>query len=241
MVKVESTPRSWLLLHDRRRRKSALCPCSSGRSPLRRPGKRREWTLLRAWHACLWVGRTKLTASTFAIHCIQTWNSTAEHSRIMPPFLYSPPATSLLSYSDICLDPSSSYAVVLSDATEARARLRDALKQAQGNDADWLAVLDVRRRSERQTRPADDAHAKAAQGYLRHVFGLQDLLDADKVLQKGELGKHAIADPMSSSLLLAKPFRGSLHSRKIRSDPARASGRFRHSLQSSSLLCTPTL
>lgn len=61
----------------------------------------------------------------------------------MPPYLYPPLATSLLSYSDICLDPTSSYAIVLSDATEARARLRDALKQAQGNDADWLAVLDV--------------------------------------------------------------------------------------------------
>lgn len=69
----------------------------------------------------------------------------------MPPFLYPPLGTSLLSFSDLCLDPTSSFTVTLSDATEARARLREALKMSSGKGqggggpegADWMAVVDV--------------------------------------------------------------------------------------------------
>lgn len=42
---------------------------------------------------------------------------------------------------------------------------------------------------------------QAAQGYLPHVYGLQDLLDADKVLQKGQLGESSDTDSVVGWLL----------------------------------------
>lgn len=71
----------------------------------------------------------------------------------MPPFLYPPPATALLSFTDLCVDPSSKHTVILADATQARSRLRNALKDVEarsggggGNaSGDWLLVLDVSR------------------------------------------------------------------------------------------------
>jgi hypothetical protein len=61
----------------------------------------------------------------------------------MPPYIYPAPATALLSFSDLCVDPSSSNTVILADATQARSRFRNALKDVEAKNADWLIVLDV--------------------------------------------------------------------------------------------------
>ncbi|KAJ9100228.1 hypothetical protein QFC20_005505 [Naganishia adeliensis] len=62
----------------------------------------------------------------------------------MPPYVYPAPATALLSFSDLCVDPSSSNTVILADATQARSKFRNALKDVEAKNADWLIVLDER-------------------------------------------------------------------------------------------------
>ncbi|KAI5451402.1 hypothetical protein NCC49_001709 [Naganishia albida] len=94
----------------------------------------------------------------------------------MPPFLYPPPATALLSFTDLCVDPSSKHTVILADATQARSRLRNALKDVEarsggggGNaSGDWLLVLD------------------AVQGYLPFLLGTINSLEADDLLERNE-------------------------------------------------------
>jgi hypothetical protein len=61
----------------------------------------------------------------------------------MPPFVYPPFATTLLSFSELFIDPTSSHTVALADATEARSNLRNALKDAANGVAEWLPVVDV--------------------------------------------------------------------------------------------------
>jgi hypothetical protein len=61
----------------------------------------------------------------------------------MPPFLYPPYATVLLSFSELLLDPTSSHTIALADATEARSNLRNALKDVAGGASEWLPVVDV--------------------------------------------------------------------------------------------------
>lgn len=65
----------------------------------------------------------------------------------MPPYVYPASATALLSFSDLCVDPSSSNTVILADATQARSKFRNALKDVEARNADWLIVLDVGARS----------------------------------------------------------------------------------------------
>lgn len=64
----------------------------------------------------------------------------------MPPYLYPLPTTSLITFSAILNDPSSSHTTILSDATAARTKLHLALKGVADNEpeASALAVLDVR-------------------------------------------------------------------------------------------------
>lgn len=63
----------------------------------------------------------------------------------MPPYVYPASATALLSFSDLCVDPSSTNTVILADATQARSKFRNALKDVEAKNADWLIVLDVSR------------------------------------------------------------------------------------------------
>ncbi|KAK8854775.1 pH-response regulator protein palC [Kwoniella newhampshirensis] len=88
----------------------------------------------------------------------------------MPPYLFPLPTTSLLTFSSILHDPSTSYASVLSEATAARTRLHLALKGVADNEpgSSALAVLD------------------AVQIYLPYLRGIIACLDADELLFKGE-------------------------------------------------------
>jgi hypothetical protein len=63
----------------------------------------------------------------------------------MPPYVYPVPLTALLSFTDLCVDPSAAHTVILADATHARSRLRNALKDVEARNGDWLVVLDVSR------------------------------------------------------------------------------------------------
>lgn len=69
----------------------------------------------------------------------------------MPPYLYPLPTTSLITFSAILTDPSSSYTTILSEATAARTKLHLTLKGIADNEpgASALAVLDVRASSQR--------------------------------------------------------------------------------------------
>jgi hypothetical protein len=63
----------------------------------------------------------------------------------MPPYVYPLPTTTLLTFSTIFIDPSSSHTTVLADATSARTRLHLALKGVAENESGSgaLAVIEV--------------------------------------------------------------------------------------------------
>jgi hypothetical protein len=63
----------------------------------------------------------------------------------MPPLLYALPTTSLIPFSTLLIDPSSSHTTALADATSARTKLQLALKACAGDEpgASALAVVDV--------------------------------------------------------------------------------------------------
>lgn len=63
----------------------------------------------------------------------------------MPPYIYPLPTTSLLTFSNVFIDPTSSHTTVLADATSARTRLHLALKATAGNEpgSSALAVIEV--------------------------------------------------------------------------------------------------
>ncbi|ORY35594.1 hypothetical protein BCR39DRAFT_461419 [Naematelia encephala] len=82
----------------------------------------------------------------------------------MPPLLFPLPTTSILTFSAILVDPSSSHTTALADATAARTKLFLALK-AEGSA---LAVVD------------------AVQGYLPTLRGIIECLDSDELLLKGD-------------------------------------------------------
>jgi len=65
----------------------------------------------------------------------------------MPPLLFALPTTSLLTFSNLLHDPSSSYTTALAEATSARTKLQLALKGVAENQAgsSALAVVDVSR------------------------------------------------------------------------------------------------
>ncbi|WVR07500.1 pH-response regulator protein palC [Kwoniella sp. DSM 27419] len=87
----------------------------------------------------------------------------------MPPYLFPLPTTSLLTFSSILHDPSSSYTTVLVEATAARTKLQLALRVvADGDHQGALAVLD------------------AVQVYLPYLKGIIACLDADELLFRGE-------------------------------------------------------
>ncbi|KAJ9121671.1 hypothetical protein QFC22_002291 [Naganishia vaughanmartiniae] len=86
----------------------------------------------------------------------------------MPPYLFPAPATVLLSFLDLCVDPSSTNTVILADATQARSKLRNSLKDIEAKNADWLVVLD------------------SVQGYLPYLLGVINSLEADDLLQRTE-------------------------------------------------------
>ncbi|KAJ9096580.1 hypothetical protein QFC19_007112 [Naganishia cerealis] len=86
----------------------------------------------------------------------------------MPPYVFPAPATTLLSFSELCVDPSSTNTVILADATQARSKLRNALKDVEAKNADWLIVLD------------------SVQGYLPYLLGVINSLEADDLLPRNE-------------------------------------------------------
>lgn len=63
----------------------------------------------------------------------------------MPPLLFPLPTTSLLTFSQILIDPSSSHTTILADATAARTKLQIALKALASNEpgASAIAVVEV--------------------------------------------------------------------------------------------------
>ena len=92
----------------------------------------------------------------------------------MPPYIFPPTQTSLISFSSLFTDPtpSRSYAVHLIDTTEQRSRFRNALKEYNENkgDGELLSVVET------------------AQAYLPLLIGLIGSLDEDDILTKSELG-----------------------------------------------------
>lgn len=64
----------------------------------------------------------------------------------MPPYVYPLPTTSLLTFSSVFIDPSSSHTTVLADATSARTRLQLALKAVVDDEpgSRALGVVEVR-------------------------------------------------------------------------------------------------
>ncbi|WVO13475.1 hypothetical protein L204_101094 [Cryptococcus depauperatus] len=88
----------------------------------------------------------------------------------MPPYRYPLPTTSLLAFSNIFNDPSSSHTSALSEATAARTKLYLALKGVAENapGSSSVAVLD------------------AVQVYLPYLRGMIACLEADELLFKGE-------------------------------------------------------
>ncbi|KAK4688581.1 hypothetical protein P7C73_g1522, partial [Tremellales sp. Uapishka_1] len=88
----------------------------------------------------------------------------------MPPYLYPLPTTSLLTFSHLLHDPSSSYTTDLADATAARTKLHLALKAVSGSEpgSSAVTVLD------------------AVQGYLPYLRGILACLESDQLLAKGD-------------------------------------------------------
>ena len=63
----------------------------------------------------------------------------------MTSYLYELPTTGAVSFSDFLFDKSASYIADVSDATEARANLRAALKESKRTDEkDYLRLVKVR-------------------------------------------------------------------------------------------------
>lgn len=64
----------------------------------------------------------------------------------MTSYLYELPTTGSLSYTDYCIDNTGSYANDISDATQARANLRAALKESKHSEGekDFLSLVKVR-------------------------------------------------------------------------------------------------
>jgi len=93
----------------------------------------------------------------------------------MPPYVFPPTQTSLISFSSLFTDPtpSRSHAVHLIDTTEQRSRFRNALKEYSDTkgDGELLSVVET------------------AQAYLPLLTGLIGSLDEDDILTKSELGK----------------------------------------------------
>jgi hypothetical protein len=75
----------------------------------------------------------------------------------MPPLLYALPTTSLIPFSTLLIDPSSSHTTALADATSARTKLQLALKACAGDEpgASALAVVDVSAGANQTLRSAE--------------------------------------------------------------------------------------
>lgn len=76
-------------------------------------------------------------------------NPIPSHECIPPsmPFLFELPTTGAVSFNELCVDESAVYVARLSDATGARANVRDILKETKraGDERDFLKVVKVSR------------------------------------------------------------------------------------------------
>jgi len=98
---------------------------------------------------CSYVG--KWTTSTLAVLLAYPHQSLLDltllalYTTRMPPYVYPLPTTTLLTFSSIFIDPSSTHTTVLADATSARTRLHLALKAVADQEpgASALAVVEV--------------------------------------------------------------------------------------------------
>ena len=63
----------------------------------------------------------------------------------MSTFLFELPTTGAISFSDFCIDQTGAYTTFISDATQARANLRTALKESKRTDGekDYLKLVKV--------------------------------------------------------------------------------------------------
>ncbi|OCB87336.1 hypothetical protein A7U60_g5475 [Sanghuangporus baumii] len=88
----------------------------------------------------------------------------------MTTYLYELPTTGAISFSDFCVDKTSSYNMSIADATQARANLRAALKESKHTDGerDFLRLVKV----------VDD--------YLPHLYGIKASFDAEEIVLSSE-------------------------------------------------------
>lgn len=72
----------------------------------------------------------------------------------MSTYLYELPTTGAISFAEFCLDDAASYAASISEATQARANLRTALKESKRDhgEKDYLRLIKVRGTSFRIVR-----------------------------------------------------------------------------------------
>ena len=63
----------------------------------------------------------------------------------MSTFLFELPTTGAISFADFCIDQTGAYTTFISDATQARANLRTALKESKRTDGekDYLKLVKV--------------------------------------------------------------------------------------------------
>lgn len=85
----------------------------------------------------------KIVASHYLFNAFQIDVQPSPTISVMPPYVFPAPATVLLPFTELCVDPSSTNTVILADATQARSKLRNSLKDIEAKNADWLVVLDV--------------------------------------------------------------------------------------------------
>ncbi|EJD02669.1 uncharacterized protein FOMMEDRAFT_107601 [Fomitiporia mediterranea MF3/22] len=86
----------------------------------------------------------------------------------MTTYLYELPTTGAISFSDFCVDKTASYAMNISDATQARANLRAALKESKRaeGEKDFLRLV------------VDE--------YLPHLYGIKACFDAEEIVLSSE-------------------------------------------------------
>ena len=79
----------------------------------------------------------------------------------MTSYLYELPTTGAISFLDFCIDQTATYTTDISDATQARANLRAALKESKHTDGekDYLRLVKVGRVTLRAGEGDEEANA----------------------------------------------------------------------------------
>jgi hypothetical protein len=100
----------------------------------------------------------------------------------MSSFLFELPTTGAISFADIVADPGGAYTLQLAEATQARANVRAALKEAKRTDGekDYLRLVKVPPifRSDVLPPSRTDARAQTLDDYLPHLAGVSACVDA---------------------------------------------------------------